>query len=177
MVGSLALVFLGLQVLSIVVNAASKSTETSTLHRNMDPRSPQGTTKPSGSNQKRPPSPDPRPSTTEGGTPINPPSNGKPVPFGFGSKVTGGGNAAPQTPRDTAELQAWLTDKVPRVILIRKTYDFTLPSRNITAPAYTIDNHCSTQVSLQASGLEPIKVASHKTLLGVGATAIIKGKG
>jgi hypothetical protein len=66
----------------------------------------------------------------------NPPSNGKPVPFGFGSKVTGGGKATPQTPRNAAELQAWLADKVPRVILIDKTYDFTTLSRNITAAAW-----------------------------------------
>jgi hypothetical protein len=55
----------------------------------------------------------------------------KPTTFGFGSKVTGGGNAPPQTPKDAAELEAWLTDKVPRVILISKTYDFS--STNTTA--------------------------------------------
>jgi hypothetical protein len=40
-----------------------------------------------------------------------------------------------------------------------------------------IDDRYSTQVSLQASPMDPIKVASHKTLLGVGAAGIIKGKG
>ncbi|PLW40354.1 hypothetical protein PCASD_07313 [Puccinia coronata f. sp. avenae] len=123
----------------------------------------------------------------------------KPTPFGFGSKVTGGGNAPPQTPKDAAELEAWLTDKVPRVILISKTYDFS--STNTTAngckpwkscpnglqvqKAMDYKEWCSKEenlasdvtVSLVHSPLNPILVGSRKTLRGVGKSAVIKGKG
>ncbi|KAA1093557.1 hypothetical protein PGTUg99_027201 [Puccinia graminis f. sp. tritici] len=231
MSGSLALLLLGLQVLYImIVNVAATSTNASTLDHKLYGRSPQApaaNSKPPGNNRKMPSSPGPPMNGIDdgNGTPRNQQSKGKPVPFGFGSKVTGGGNAAPQTPKDAAELKAWLTDKVPRVILIRRTYDFSLGAGNITAAAcrpwkactnglqvqtakdynnwcskdqklpsniqvgtdlksqvttrtpYMIDDRYSAQVSLQASPMDPIKVASHKTLLGVGAAGIIKGKG
>ncbi|PLW16684.1 hypothetical protein PCANC_13342 [Puccinia coronata f. sp. avenae] len=168
----------------------------STINHGMYGRSPQApTARPPGTNQIKNPSPGAQP----GGK--TPSKDGKPVPFGFGAKVTGGGNAIPQTPKNIAELQAWLTDKVPRVILINRVYDFTTSSGNVTAAAcqpwkpcpnglqvQTAKNYkdwCSRekkvasnlQISLQASALDPIKVSSHKTLLGVGAKAVLKGKG
>ncbi|OAV90407.1 hypothetical protein PTTG_09357 [Puccinia triticina 1-1 BBBD Race 1] len=132
--------------------------------------------------------------------PAKPAGPTRPVPFGFGSKATGGGSAAPQTPKDPAELQAWLADSVPRVILIDKTYDFTSPAK-ITAQgcqpwkpcsngmkvqlAKNDNNWCTIDqnspanilVSLDPSPLTPLMIASRKTLLGVGKSAIIKGKG
>ncbi|PLW58281.1 hypothetical protein PCANC_00786 [Puccinia coronata f. sp. avenae] len=139
------------------------------------------------------------PTNTPGDPSGSPQNTGKPTPFGFGSRVTGGGNATPQTPKDPAQLEAWLTDQVPRVIVISKTYDFS--STNTTTSgcrpwkscangfqvqeARNFDNWCSKEyksstnipVSLVASSLNPIKVKSRKTLLGVGKLAVIKGKG
>ncbi|KAH9447154.1 hypothetical protein Pst134EA_029198 [Puccinia striiformis f. sp. tritici] len=186
-VTSPSVIFLCLLVSSIVlVNAAFVSTNTSTTGHEMVM---EGGRMEGGK--------------MEGGstTPRNPQGNGKAVPFGFGSKATGGGKATPQTPRDTAELLAWLTDKVPRVILISKTYDFTVAARNVTAAACrpwaacsngaqvqlarNANNWCSSekklpsniQVSLHSHALDAIKVSSQKTLLGVGANAVLKGKG
>ncbi|KAA1129571.1 hypothetical protein PGTUg99_030176 [Puccinia graminis f. sp. tritici] len=172
MAGSLSLILLCLQVVSTVLGNSDPSAQ---IHR----RSPQKPSKPPVSNTK---------------------ANAKPVPFGFGSKVTGGGNAAPQTPKDPAELEAWLNDPAPRVILISKTYDFTSPNITKTSgcqpfkscsngknvqQAMNYNNWCTqvekstskVLVSLDASPLNPIMVAGHKTLLGVGKSAIIKGKG
>ncbi|KNE90038.1 hypothetical protein PSTG_16514 [Puccinia striiformis f. sp. tritici PST-78] len=216
-VTSPSVIFLCLLVSSIVlVNAAFVSTNTSTTGHEMYVRSPQAPTmnpNQPGTNGKKPSSPGTGPRVMEGGrmeggkmeggstTPRNPQGNGKAVPFGFGSKATGGGKATPQTPRDTAELLAWLTDKVPRVILISKTYDFTVAARNVTAAACrpwaacsngaqvqlarNANNWCSSekklpsniQVSLHSHALDAIKVSSQKTLLGVGANAVLKGKG
>jgi pectin lyase len=44
---------------------------------------------------------------------------------GFAQGVTGGGSAAPVTPRNIQELVTYLTDKSPRVIVLDRTYDFT----------------------------------------------------
>ncbi|POW09547.1 hypothetical protein PSHT_02834 [Puccinia striiformis] len=180
MAGSLPFILLCLQLVSIVFSISDLSGH---VYR----RSPAKTPKPA-------------PGTAApNGTPPNPRTTGKPRPFGFGSKVTGGGNATPQTPKDAAQLEAWLTDKVPRVILISKTYDFTSLT-NTTAngcrpwkacsnglhvqSAVNYDNWCSKEktlgnvpVSLIESPLNPIKIASRKTLLGVGKSAVIKGKG
>ncbi|KAI9630907.1 hypothetical protein KEM48_013485 [Puccinia striiformis f. sp. tritici PST-130] len=119
--------------------------------------------------------PKPAPGTAApNGTPPNPRTTGKPRPFGFGSKVTGGGNATPQTPKDAAQLEAWLTDKVPRVILISKTYDFTSLT-NTTAngcrpwkacsnglhvqSAVNYDNWCSKEKTL---GNVPVSLIDHQ---------------
>ncbi|KAI9630909.1 hypothetical protein KEM48_013487 [Puccinia striiformis f. sp. tritici PST-130] len=215
-VTSPSVIFLCLLVSSIVlVNAAFVSTNTSTTGHEMYVRSPQAPTmnpNQPGTNGKKPSSPGTGPRVMEGGrmeggkmeggstTPRNPQGNGKAVPFGFGSKATGGGKATPQTPRDTAELLAWLTDKVPRVILISKTYDFTVAARNVTAAACrpwaacsngaqvqlarNANNWCSSekklpsniQVSLHSHALDAIKVSSQKTLLGWARMQFSKGK-
>lgn len=41
-------------------------------------------------------------------------------PEGFASKTTGGGGARCEIPADIAQLKAWLTDNVPRCIVIDK---------------------------------------------------------
>ncbi|KNZ47204.1 hypothetical protein VP01_65g5 [Puccinia sorghi] len=203
--------------------AACNFTKSSTLEHQLYGRSPQsGTARPpSGiANQGEPPTANAQPSLKGNGP--RPKANGKAAPFGFGSKVTGGGNAAPQTPRDINELQTWLTDKIPRVILLSKTYDFTTAAADISAPGCAPWKPCSNgmkvptarnasqllapshpvpqrlisccsilgdwctresklpsniKVTFNSAGINPIKVASHKTLLGVGARGIIKGKG
>ncbi|WAQ86748.1 hypothetical protein PtA15_7A476 [Puccinia triticina] len=122
-----------------------------------------------------------KPSSIEGASSNlpDPKITAKATPFGFGSKVTGGGKAQPQTPKNAAELEAWLTDKVPRVIRIDKIYDFTSPT-NTTIKGWVnqilaaSDDWCSKEknlpgnvpVSAQVSPLNPIKIQGQKTLVG-----------
>ncbi|KAB8301008.1 hypothetical protein EYC80_002931 [Monilinia laxa] len=44
---------------------------------------------------------------------------------GFAALATGGGAAAPAIPANINELVTWLTDDVPRTIILDKTWDFT----------------------------------------------------
>lgn len=46
-------------------------------------------------------------------------------PYGFASKVTGGGDAKAEAPPDIETLKSWLEDDKPRVILIDKVFDFS----------------------------------------------------
>ncbi|PLW43005.1 hypothetical protein PCANC_10032 [Puccinia coronata f. sp. avenae] len=194
MAGLLSFIFLLLQVVSTVLSNTHPSENA--YHR----RSPKTPEKSSSLGKGSP-------TSASGTLPIaNPKANssypkntGKAAPFGFGSKVTGGGNATPQTPKDAAQLEAWLTDKVPRVILINKTYDFSstitttkgcqpwkaCPNGLQVQKAVNYKDWCSKDkqiagdvtVSLLTSPLTPILVSSRKTLLGVGKLAVIKGKG
>ncbi|WAR56617.1 hypothetical protein PtB15_7B466 [Puccinia triticina] len=122
-----------------------------------------------------------KPSSIEGASSNlpDPKITAKATPFGFGSKVTGGGKAQPQTPKNAAELEAWLTDKVPRVIRIDKIYDFTSPTNTTIkgCKPWKCSNGMEVQVSAQVSPLNPIKIQGQKTLVGVGKSAMIKGKG
>ncbi|PLW22297.1 hypothetical protein PCANC_27121 [Puccinia coronata f. sp. avenae] len=117
------------------------------------------------------------------------------------AQITGGGNAPPQTPQNADQLKAWLADNVPRVILISTTFDFTKPSKNVSdagcipwAPcqngnqvqqARDFNNWCSkyssshktSKVSFREAPLEPLAVGSQKTLLGVGKSGVLIGKG
>jgi pectate lyase len=65
-------------------------------------------------------------------TGARPQGNGLPTPFGYASETTGGGNAAPDTPKTIEELESLLKDKKPRVILIDRTFDFTNSKGNKT---------------------------------------------
>ncbi|KAF7589025.1 hypothetical protein BBP40_004852 [Aspergillus hancockii] len=111
---------------------------------------------------------------------------------GFATGVTGGGNAKGQYPKDINELKQWLMDKTPRVILLNKEYDFTTSegtdSGRVCASWGTesnkqkiIQNDCGSSPALTGTWYKaaktPIDVASHKTILGVGQNAAIKGKG
>ncbi|EFP86388.2 hypothetical protein PGT21_029998 [Puccinia graminis f. sp. tritici] len=116
-------------------------------------------------------------------------------------QITGGGNATPQAPKDNDQLKSWLADNVPRVILIKTTFDFTSPKINATGPgcvpwascqngnqiqeARNFNNWCSkfysthkpSQVSYHQAALEPLVVGSQKTILGVGSSGVLRGKG
>ncbi|WAQ88432.1 hypothetical protein PtA15_9A559 [Puccinia triticina] len=116
-------------------------------------------------------------------------------------QITGGGSAAPQAPKDNDQLKAWLADDVPRVILIKTTFDFTSPKVNVSSPgcipwapcqngnqiqqARDFNNWCSkfysthkpAQVSYHEAPLEPLVVKSNKTILGVGSSGVLRGKG
>ncbi|RGP61400.1 pectate lyase [Fusarium sporotrichioides] len=121
-------------------------------------------------------------------------------PFGFASGTTGGGNAAPVYPTTTAQLVSYLTDSVPRVIMIDRTFDF-LSAEGTTSARCCSDNRTTKcpggsskgQLWIQdtceaASGTweactyynsprTPIDVKSNKSIIGVGSKGIIRGKG
>lgn len=59
-----------------------------------------------------------------------------PQAFGYGAQTTGGGSAAPQTPRSISELELWLGDNVPRVIMIDRTFDFSDSQGNATGKGW-----------------------------------------
>ncbi|KUI54750.1 putative pectin lyase A [Cytospora mali] len=117
---------------------------------------------------------------------------------GFAASVTGGGDAAAVTPTTTDELVSYLTDSEARVIVLTKTFDFTglegtttgtgcAPWGTATACQQAInkDDWCTNyepdaptvDVTYDNAGLNPIKVASDKTILGQGTSGVIKGKG
>lgn len=121
-------------------------------------------------------------------------------PVGFAAGTTGGGNARPEVPPNIQVLKAWLADKVPRVILIDKVFDFSDSEGNVTGPGCSIWPQCSngakTQVAIDFRGwcgqqknarhmtvnyrkaaMTPLVIGSNKSLLGVGAKGVIRGKG
>lgn len=111
---------------------------------------------------------------------------------GFAYGVIGGGNASPDYPADIEELKSMLTDATPRVIVLKKTYDFTQSEGTIVGNVclswgdahscqQIIQDDCGDTPSMTAkwwkAPTQPIDVASHKTILGVGNKGVIRGKG
>lgn len=113
---------------------------------------------------------------------------------GFASGVTGGGSAARVTPSTNAQLVSYLGDSTARVIVLTKTFDFTGSEGTQTetgcAPwgtasqcqlAINANDWCGSEpaasVTYDVAGTSGINVASRKTILGVGSSGVIKGKG
>jgi pectate lyase len=111
---------------------------------------------------------------------------------GFAAGVTGGGNASPVYPKDISELKAYLTDESPQVIVLDKVFDFTTSEGTESGTACAswgtgsscqkiIQDSCGTSPAMKATwhkaARAPIDVASHKTIVGVGSSGAIKGKG
>ncbi|KAK7419233.1 hypothetical protein QQZ08_010947 [Neonectria magnoliae] len=117
---------------------------------------------------------------------------------GFAKGVTGGGSATPVYPSTTAELVSYLGDSSARVIVLQKTFDFTGLEGTTTetgcAPWGTgsacqlainqngwCDNYQAqakkVTVKYDNGGKLGIVVKSNKSLIGVGAKGVIKGKG
>ncbi|PYI17973.1 pectin lyase 1 [Aspergillus japonicus CBS 114.51] len=117
---------------------------------------------------------------------------------GFAKGVTGGGSATPVYPSTTDELVSYLGDSEARVIILEKTFDFTGTEGTTTATgcapwgtasacqvAINQNDWCtnyepdapSVSVSYDNAGVLGITVGSNKSIVGVGSTGIIKGKG
>ncbi|KAH8885997.1 putative pectin lyase A [Thozetella sp. PMI_491] len=111
---------------------------------------------------------------------------------GFAAGVTGGGSATAEYPTDIDELKSMLTDSTPRVIVLNKEYDFTGSEGTTTGTVCAswgtgsacqkiIQDDCGSSTKLTATwdtaGTQPIDIASNKTLIGVGTSGVIKGKG
>ncbi|KXH43416.1 pectin lyase [Colletotrichum simmondsii] len=120
------------------------------------------------------------------------------TPEGFASGTTGGGSATAVTPTTNDELVSYLGDSSARVIVLTKTFDFTDEDGTATetgcAPwgtasacqvAINKDSWCdnyqssapSVSVTYNKAGLNPIKVASNKSIIGSGSKGVIVGKG
>ncbi|KAF5316345.1 hypothetical protein D9619_006542 [Psilocybe cf. subviscida] len=120
------------------------------------------------------------------------------TPFGLAAGTTGGGSATPAVPSSIAQLTTWLSDSTPRVILLDKAFDFTTSEGTVTGggckpwtcspnPQLAIDangwcanyepNAAKTTITYNKAGINPLKVASNKTLLGKGSVGAILGKG
>ncbi|KAH7419721.1 pectin lyase fold/virulence factor [Cadophora sp. MPI-SDFR-AT-0126] len=116
---------------------------------------------------------------------------------GFAKGTTGGGSATGAYPKDINELKTWLTDSTPRVILINKEYNFIGSEGKVTeAGCRPASNTCvgkggqdainganwcagqpSVSVTYDKAGVSGINLGSNKSIVGVGANAVIRGKG
>ncbi|KAF4231166.1 hypothetical protein CNMCM8980_005108 [Aspergillus fumigatiaffinis] len=117
--------------------------------------------------------------------------------FGMASGTTGGGSATPAAPSDIAQLESWLADDTPRVILIDKTFDFTSSMGTTTSAGcyqgcdvfhggqdYIGTLSCTgstmtpvSSITYNAAGGKPLTVNSNKSIVGVGNKGIIEGRG
>ncbi|KAI9929867.1 hypothetical protein MW887_011674 [Aspergillus wentii] len=117
--------------------------------------------------------------------------------FGFATGTTGGGSATPVTPTTNDELIKYLTGDEPRVILIDRTFDFTLsegtatetgciPDSNtcgehgqnaLDGPNWCSSSYPSVEVTYNVAATDPIYVGSNKSLVGVGSKGVIRGRG
>ncbi|KAE8356680.1 pectin lyase fold/virulence factor [Aspergillus coremiiformis] len=121
------------------------------------------------------------------------------TPFGFASGTTGGGKATPAAPKDANELKQWLSDSVPRVILIDKEFNFLgtentctncdccVPASNTCGAAGQnaikvkgstwCGSYPTTKCTYDNAGIQGLTVASDKSIVGVGNAGVIRGKG
>ncbi|KAF4973953.1 hypothetical protein FZEAL_9100 [Fusarium zealandicum] len=116
--------------------------------------------------------------------------------YGFAAGVTGGGDAAAETPSSPEELADWLSDDTPRVIVIDKEYDFTGKtateagcdrkscSSSNGGQLYmgelscgSSDNTPVSSITYDTAGTSALAVGSNKSLIGVGGKGVLKGKG
>jgi pectin lyase len=117
--------------------------------------------------------------------------------YGYGAGATGGGSAKAVTPTTIEELTGYLSDDTERVVLLTKTFDFTgeatsgagcdkttCSAKSGGGQYYLGDLSCGgsdmtavNSISYDAAGSTPLKVGSNKSILGVGAKGVLKGKG
>lgn len=114
---------------------------------------------------------------------------------GFAQGVSGGGASQPVVPSTLAELVSYLGDSHPRVIHVTKTFDFTGSEDTVTekgcspwgvsagcqlainANGWCGSNPLDVTVKYDEAGVAGIRVASNKSLVGIGNKGVIKGKG
>ncbi|CUS08299.1 unnamed protein product [Tuber aestivum] len=118
---------------------------------------------------------------------------------GFAKGVTGGGSATPAYPADIKELRSWLTDSTPRVIMLKKEYNFIGSQGTVTATGCrpssntcpdsggqdaingadwcTRYGHPDIAVTYDKAGTTFIDVKSNKSIVGKGSSGVIRGIG
>ncbi|MCJ1446025.1 MAG: hypothetical protein MMC23_006530 [Stictis urceolatum] len=124
------------------------------------------------------------------------------TPEGFGKGTTGGGSASPVYPSTIAELTSYLTDSSPRVIMLNKEFNYIGSEGSVTetgcrpasntcgSAGQDAINHAdwctngnagsgsySISVTYDKAGVSGINVGSNKSIVGVGSSGVIRGKG
>ncbi|KAG3088903.1 hypothetical protein PI125_g18189 [Phytophthora idaei] len=123
-------------------------------------------------------------------------------PTGFASGTTGGGNAEPVYPTTIKELETYLSDKEPRVIVLKQEFNFIdsegsttekgrhsknnidcIAKKNGFQGQDTIETDFSKcdgtaiNVTYDKAAITPLSVSSDKTLIGEGTKGVLNGKG
>nr|ACR19250.1 pectate lyase [Phytophthora capsici] len=160
------------------------------------PASTNAPTQGSGSNAREPPSAD---------TPSTPSTGGSSVvgtPQGFASGTTGGGDAKPVYPTTTKELGTYLSDKEPRVIVLKQEFNFIDSEGSTTEKGCHSKNNIdcvakkngfkgqdtietdfgqcdgtSIDVTYDKAAITPLSITGDKTLIGEGTKGVLNGKG
>ncbi|KAH7011045.1 pectin lyase fold/virulence factor [Ilyonectria destructans] len=117
---------------------------------------------------------------------------------GFAAGVTGGKGGQVVYPKTNAELTQYLGDNAPRIVYLDHTFDFKGTEKTATetgcAPwgfgaqcqtALNKNNWCTdlnpnapkVSITYDKAALNPILVKSNKSIIGVGAKGIMRGKG
>jgi pectin lyase len=116
-------------------------------------------------------------------------------PYGFGSAVTGGAGGAVVTVKTSEELTAAVSGNTAKIVQVSGTIDFTGKegtTSNTCCDAVTCAKGggqiitddlgaCSGKTTFACSydtaGTKPLKVGSNTTIIGLGSSATVKGKG
>ncbi|OWZ18863.1 LOW QUALITY PROTEIN: Pectin lyase [Phytophthora megakarya] len=121
---------------------------------------------------------------------------------GFAAGTTGGGDGEPVYPKDIKELGTYLSDKEPRVIVLKQEFKFIdtegsttekgcrsknnidcLAKKNGFKGQDTIETEFSkcdgtvTDVTYDKAAITPLSIAGDKTLIGEGTKGVLDGKG
>ncbi|ETP41191.1 hypothetical protein F442_11598 [Phytophthora nicotianae P10297] len=123
-------------------------------------------------------------------------------PIGFASGTTGGGNADPVYPKTIKELGTYLSDKEPRVIVLKQEFNFIDSEGSTTEKGCHSKNNIdctakkngfkgqdtietdfskcdgtSIDVTYDKAAITPLSISSDKTLIGEGTKGVLNGKG
>ncbi|EGZ22090.1 hypothetical protein PHYSODRAFT_496068 [Phytophthora sojae] len=124
------------------------------------------------------------------------------VPTGFAAGTTGGGDAEPVYPKDIKELATYLSDKEPRVVVLKQEFDFIKSEGSTTEKGCRGKNNLdciakkngfqgqdtietdfskcdgsSIDVTYDKAAITPLTISSDKTLIGEGTKGVLNGKG
>ncbi|CAI5735130.1 unnamed protein product [Hyaloperonospora brassicae] len=124
------------------------------------------------------------------------------TPPGLAFGTTGGGNAAPVYPTTINDLRSLLSDNQPRVIVLKRAFNFVntegtttekgcRPKNNLNCiakkngfqgqdaiqPRFSKCDGSIVDITYDKAAITPLVVGSHKTLVGDGMKGVLNGKG
>ncbi|KAF4144248.1 Pectate lyase [Phytophthora infestans] len=124
------------------------------------------------------------------------------APIGFASGTIGGGSAEPVYPKDIKKLGTYLSDKEPRVIVLKQEFKFIDSEGSTTEKGCHSKNNmdciakkngfegqdtietdfskcdgASIDVTYDNAAITPLPITSDKTLIGEGTKGVLNGKG
>jgi pectate lyase len=118
------------------------------------------------------------------------------TPFGFATGTTGGAGGQVVTVSTPSQLENAIRGNTPRIIRVNEIIDFR-ENRTTSAGCTYSENNCryngkqekilarlgycdgrsTYNITYDAAGVEPMRVGSNKTIIGIGSRSGIKGKG